>query len=48
MGNLYVIPVAFVAICIFYLIKALFQMFKRIWSYSLMPGSCQHQSRTHL
>jgi hypothetical protein len=30
MGNLYVIPVAFVAICVFYLIRALFQMFKRI------------------
>jgi len=33
MGYLFVIPVAFVGVCVFYLIKALFQMITRIWNY---------------
>jgi len=33
MGNLIFIPIALVAICLFSLIRAFFQLFKRIWSH---------------
>ena len=41
MGILVLFPIALVAICLFSLIRAFFQLFKRIWNLSLVPASFQ-------